>query len=290
MKQIKKIITIIFLSIFLSGCGSLSAPDISTVGIHPDTIIKTNVTNPSLDVNIQDQTTATVILPLVQLLESTNLSIVTIINEHILTVDNSTNFGIGQHIRIINSEEDRFYAGFIIDINLNVITVDSPLDFNFSIGSEVTVSNPNMNVDGSVTPVIFTLRTGNLSIPSRVDITRIIIACESDSSVDLNKFCDLPALTNGIVFRKRNGIIDNIFNIKSNSDLANIAYDWTPYSASNPAQGVDGFISRLTFGGQNKIGVVLRIESDGNLVIWIQDDLTDLIRLSIVAEGHIVQD
>jgi hypothetical protein len=47
MKKITKLITIILMSILLSGCGSLSAPDISTIGIHPDTIsnltVKTNL-------------------------------------------------------------------------------------------------------------------------------------------------------------------------------------------------------------------------------------------------------
>ena len=143
-----------------------------------------------------------------------------------------------------------------------------------------------MAVNGSVTPVVFKHRLGTPSTPSETDITRMIITCTATSTIDLSKFGDLPALIRGIVFRKVNGSKENIFNAKTNADIANIMYDFTVYDSSNPAQGLDGFTARLTFAGQSKLGVSLRVAQDENLEMLIQDDLTGLDSLSVILEGH----
>ena len=114
------------------------------------------------------------------------------------------------------------------------------------------------------------------------------MTCIATSPVDLSLFGDIPALDRGVVFRTVDGVKRNIFNIKTNQDLASILYDWTPYTGANPSQGVDGFTSRLTFGGQSKVGVVLRVGQDDNLEIIIQDDLTGLTSLFVILEGHSV--
>lgn len=244
----------------------------------------------SMDVNVQDQTTAPLILPLVQQLGLASLTVDAVIGEYTVTVDDVTDATVGDHFRIINSEADRYYWGTILAINALVITLDTPIDFVYLSGSEVTYSNLNMAVDGSVTPVHFHLRTGSPSIPSSVDITRMIMVCEASSSVDLNKFGDLPALTRGIIFRLKNGTVHNIFNVKANRGLVGISYDWTPFDATHPVQGINGFSWRLTFGGQHKVGVVLRVEQDGQLGIMVQDDLTGLVSLVCVVEGHVVDE
>ena len=205
---------------------------------------------PVQDVNIQDQTSATLILPLVQELAVDTLDGDVVIDEYTMDVVSVTGFAVGQHVRIINSAADRYYWGKILDITDTTVTVDTPFDFVYVSGSEVTVSNTNLAVDGSVTPVKFILRTGSPSIPSSVDITRMIMVCETTDPVDLNKFGDQDMLTNGIVFRKLNGDIHNVWNIKSNRDLIGLAFDWTAYEATKPSQGINGFSWRMTFGGQ----------------------------------------
>jgi len=242
-----------------------------------------------VDVKIQDQTTPMIILPVVLENTRTTLAVEAVQNDNTITVVDSTGFVVGHHLRIVDPSSDRFYYGTILDININVITLDTPLDFEYVLGSQVVDAITNMAVDGSVTPVVFKHRLGVPSTPSDTDITRIIISCEADSPIDLNKFGDLPILTNGLVFRKTNLSNENIFNVKSNSDIANITYDFTVYAASNPAQGIDGFVTRLTFAGQNKLGVAIRIGQDDNLEVIVQDDLTGLVRLTMIAEGHKVE-
>lgn len=250
----------------------------------------TNITNSSIDVNIQDQSTDTVILPLAQTLGTTTLASGAVEESYDISVVSATGITVGDHIRIFEALSDLYYYGTVLSIVSTTITLDTPLDYAYSIGSEVTINNINMAVDGSVTPVHFHLRTGTPSIPSEIDITRMIMVCQCDTAVDLNKFGDLPPLERGLLFRQeKGGILRNIFNIKSNAGLVGLAYDWSPYTTSNPAQGVHGFGMRLTFGSPGKIGVVIRVEQDGQLGLIVQDDLTDLVSLFCVVEGHVVE-
>lgn len=245
-----------------------------------------------VDVAIQDQASATIILPLVRAVGTTTLASTAVRNTYTFTVTSTAGMLAGQHVRIINALADRYYAGTILSIAGSVITVDNAIDYAYLAGSEVTISYINMNVNGATTPVAYKLRTGVPSIPSAIDVTRIIMVCESSSAVDLNKFGSITKLTRGILFRKTlgdNAVIYNVFNAKSNRDLAGIGYDWTPYEATHPTQGINGFSWRLTFNGQEKLGVVLRVEQFGNLEMLVQDDLTGLTSLAVTVEGHVVQ-
>jgi len=238
---------------------------------------------------VADQTTPTIILPMVEFKQATTLASPTTLFGYDVTLTDPTGFTAGQCLRIIDPTINKFYCSRIVSILGSVATLDTQIDDVYSAGSQVITGNGNMAVDGSVTPVIFKLRLGSPSTQQIVDITRIIIQCTASSAVDLNKFGDLPALTRGVSMRRVNGDVVNIFNVKSNLDITGLAYDFTVYTASNPAQAVNGFASRLTFAGQNKLGVALRVTPDGNLEILVQDDLTGLIQLRIVAEGHVVQ-
>jgi hypothetical protein len=55
------------------------------------------------------------------------------------------------------------------------------------------------------------------------------------------------------------------------------------------AQGQFGTGARITFGGQSKHGVVIRLSELDALQFIVQDNLTGLTSLKIVAEGHEVQ-
>lgn len=230
--------------------------------------------------------TPTVILPMVRLVGTTNLSSSALIDEYTISISDNTGMVIGQHVRIIDPDSDRFYFGGIVNINGLTITLDTPIDFNYASGSEVTFSDVNMNVDGSITPVKFKHRTGIPSVPRITHITRIIITGITTTPVDLSKFGNLNALTNGLVFRAVNGETNNIFNVKTNADLENITLDWKPYSATNPAQGIDGFSARLTFSGAEKLDTTLRVGQFDNLEMIIQDDLTGLTSLTVFLEGY----
>lgn len=244
-----------------------------------------------VDVSVQDQSTDTLILPMVQVLANTVLSAQAVQDTHTLVVASATSAIVGRHVRVFNLTTDKYYFGNIVAVNGLTLTMDNAIDFAYPVGSQVTIGNTNMNVNGSVTPVHFHLRTGQPSIPSKIDVTRMILVATCSSAVDLNKFGNLTRLTRGILFRQyKDGVVRNIFGAHSNGELAALAYDFSVYSASNPSQGINGFAWRLTFSGQEKLGVTLRVEQTGQLGILVQDDLTGLTSLTCMIEGHVVQD
>jgi hypothetical protein len=148
-----------------------------------------------------------------------------------------------------------------------------------------------MNVSGTLAaPEIFSLRAAEPpgGIDVTIDITRIILHGECTATPTLGEFGDLNKLTNGLVFRRTDGTNQNIFNVKSNLDLAGIAYDFEIYDASVSSQGLNGFTCRLTFAGQNKMGVAIRIGKNEDIEMLVQDNLTGLVSFQVTVEGHVV--
>lgn len=254
-----------------------------------------NQISDGLDVNIQDQTSPTLIVPLNRVEQTTTVATLGVLNASTIVVTDATGFSDGKFIVIASVDDNRYYTGYQVGAaSGTTITLDTPLDFPYPVGAQITTGITDMVVDGSSASQVFSLRASDPGLPLEVDVTRIIITCTCDSAVSLAKFANITALTKGIVLRRTDGTYNNIFNIKSNGDLANIAYDWTPYRATAPEQNVDGFVCRLTFGGQSKIGVVIRVGEDEDLEAVIQDDMTtgspDILTLQIIAEGHVVVD
>lgn len=244
----------------------------------------------NMRVVIGDQYSPTVILPMAQKVGDTTTTTATVAGGYTVDVTSTAGMSVGQIFRLIDVDAQRFYDGYIVTIAVNTITVNTQFDYDFPIGSTVTFGTDDMAVDGSVTPQVFQLRLGTPRIIRTVDCTRMIFSCVTPDLVDLSKFAHLPPLTRGLLFRKCSPTDGdtNIYTVRTNAELLNIMYDWTPFAKTNPAQGVDGFGGRLTFAGQNKLGVALRTLTDENLEMVVQDDLSDITSLRVVLEGHFV--
>lgn len=251
-----------------------------------------NEPNSCFDVCVQDQHTPVVIANFTSLDAETTNTVSTAIDDTTITLDDVTGFVAGNVVSIFNPDAIRF--SFMKQLGApvgNVITVDTPLDFAYPIGSFATSGSDNLAVDGSVTPQIFALRNTTERTPITIDGTRMIFTCLTVDPVDLSKFGDIVGgLTNGIVLRTVNGVFSNIFNAKSNAELSNLMFNFEIVASSNPAQGQDGFIGRLTFAGQNRVGVTIRIAENDDLQLIVQDDLSSLIEFKIKIEGHVVED
>ena len=178
---------------------------------------------------------------------------------------------------------DIFFAK-ILSISTNTLTIDRPIDKIFATGTTLFWSiNPGLNVDGSTTREIFIIH--NIS-STPIDITRLIFSMTDTAAMDDGLFGGQPVLTRGVVLRKKfaDGSFLNYWNAKTNGRLSELMFDLT-YSDKAPA-GVNGLSARLTFGGQNKLGVVIRLHEGDELQMLIQDDLTGLTTFKITAEGH----
>jgi hypothetical protein len=245
----------------------------------------------SVDAALQDQTTDAIIEEMNLTTNQTTLSANAAVDDYTITLTDTTGAVDGKHIILFHPASERFTSFYQIGAPAgNVITLDRPVDFAYPAGTFIDIGVTNMNVDGSVTPVVFGLRgTGTPEgVDIAVDVTRIMIGMKCDTAVDLSKFGDLARLTRGITIRKVDGRYKNLFNAKSNGELSTLAYDWTPFAATNPQQGQDGFVMRLTFASQGKMGVVVRLEQGEDIQCIIQDDLRLIDRFGIICEGSIV--
>ena len=243
--------------------------------------------NNALPVNIQDQTTE-----IVDLYFNQNLDAVTLASNRSID-DTSFDLVAGHGASVGNTlclvEAGRYTQTTILSVVTNTITVDTPLDFAYTTAATCHLGEHDLSTTaGSLaTPQIYSIQP-----PPTVewDIVRIMIHIEDGTVMDSAKFGGITRLTNGVVLRVKNGIYKNIFNVKSNGEISERAYD-IEYDPKAPA-GVYGFRCRRTFGGQSKNGVVIRLDGDADdaLQVLVQDDVTGLTHFHIIAQEHVVTD
>lgn len=192
-------------------------------------------------------------------------------------------------------EGSLFYQGQILSVAAAGsdwdLTLDSPLDAAFSTSAGIEERDENMAVDGSVTPVTFSLSPGKLADGQEWDITRMALGFTGGAAGDDGKFGCYAAVTNGMVFRYRDGITKNLFNAKENSQLALHTGGDVSYQTRSGGGGTYGVRVRRTFSGVEKNGSTIRLNSttDDALEVIVQDDLTAHTIIAGVAQGHVVE-
>jgi hypothetical protein len=245
---------------------------------------------------IQDQTTGVLDVPFLNQLSTPTLALdtvadgtnrdITLTAGHGLTVAD-----IGDIVELADTTNGSFFMqAEITGVAGDVITLDSPINRVYTTAASlVAVSDDDMNVDGSVTPVVFSVLPFSIQ---KGDMVRIIAEIRDNSPMDFETFGGITALTNGCVVRINNGdgTYRNLYNFKSNGDIIEMAFDHDFFL--NNGGNIRGFTSRLTWGGQSKHGVVIRLDGalGEALEFVIQDDLTGLTRMHWTAQGSEVQD
>jgi hypothetical protein len=187
-------------------------------------------------------------------------------------------------------EGARVYQALITNVALNTIDVDTPIDFAFTAaGASVEIADHDLLQNGSVTPVIANLGPQGTS---KWKITRVMFHIESSTAQDTSLFGADAALTKGCVLRVKNGETYNIFNVKSNGEFAERAYD-VEYDLKAPA-GSFGFRCRRTFGSDGKNGTTITLDPATNdeIQLIIQDNLTggNNDHFHAVIQGTIVEE
>lgn len=250
--------------------------------------------NGSMPVTLQDQHTPVVINPFSTLEQQTTTTTPSVKNTYEITVASNTGIVAEKQLTIFNPTSVRFSIFRVVSLLGNVVTVNSPIDFDYPSGSFVDIAEREMSVDGSVTPVVYGIRNNAGAMPPpglelSMDVTRLIITCLTATSPELDQFGNIAALTRGLVVRKRDGDIFNVFNVRTNGEIAGIMYDYSQIAGGFFGSAQPGFIARITWAGQEKMGVVQRLEINEDLEVIIQDDLTGIQSLRIVAEGSLVE-
>jgi len=242
-----------------------------------------------VDANVQDQTTRPIDIMVNQILDisSYGLAVTPTINTYTITLNTTTGLSPGDKIAFLEQNGmPQIYFAYIKSISVNTITLNRPIPFNFST-NETTIFtfNNQLNVDGSITPQVFTLTN---VFDQSFDIVRFNFKCTDDVEMHDGLFCGVDILENGIELRKwsNDGYYINYFNIRNNAKWGLLAFDVAYTDKGKPPDDTYGFGSRLTYGGQSKHGVVIRIEPGERIELVVQDDLTDIGGASLMVEGH----
>ncbi len=244
--------------------------------------------NGGVPVNIQDQHSRALDLYFIQSQNQTVLSASTSIEAKTITVSDTSGFVAGNCVGIFAGSNSFFFATQLGAPSGNTIFLDTPIDQVYPDGSTVITALRNMNVDGSSVTQIFQIGPIGMVAGIEIDITRFCGYIQSTTAMDDGKFGDLPALTNGIVLRQNNGTIQNLWNAKTNGDLALISAGDVNYTEKPPAGTSHGLRFRNSYGGQEKHGVTIRLEPGDIVELLIQDDLSGLEVFNKMAQGHFV--
>ena len=283
-----RVIIKVFLIVLLFGIGIAVAEVVNLKKGLEDIELESNGGVP---VNIQDQTTRPFDIQVNQILSiAYSIAVSPTMNTNIVILNTTSGLSIGDKIAFLEQNGmPHIYFGFIVAISGNNITMNSPVPFNFTpLVSTVFTFDNQLNVDGSTTPIVFSLV--NL-FDEQIDITRVIFKCTDDVEMHDGLFCGINQLTNGIEFRKytNHGYYINYFNIRNNAKWGLLAYDVQYTDTGKPPSDVFGFGSRLTYAGQNKHGVTIRLDPGERIELLVQDDLTGISGASLMVEGHFVQ-
>ena len=175
-----------------------------------------------------------------------------------------------------------FTQSVVIGVVGDDIEIDDIIGDIYETGIDFNRSSSDMRVDGSTTPVVFTIKPD----PGQAgDITAIKWAVQSTSSMDFSTFGSAPSLRVGMLLRVKrpDGMFINVFNFKSNGAL--VIRGFEHYFQQKVGGGLHSFICEVGFNGQEQRGVVVRV--DGNLgeelQLVIQDDLSALSQSLIQA-------
>ncbi len=201
-----------------------------------------------------------------------------------LVVTDASNLTIGDYIVI--KEEYRSYQAEIIGISTNTLTMDIPVEYEFSTDSIIESRSIYLNVDGSVTPVIASIKPPE---GTQIDINMISMGMLDSKDMDDAIFGGITELTRGIVLRKHcPAEIRNIFNAKTNGQLA--LRTRLEYTSKAPA-GFYGLRASKYMNGPEGNGVAVRLNGNNqeSLKLIIQDDLTTMENFTATVRGHIVE-
>ena len=244
----------------------------------------------AVPVILKDHTTDILTVPFLKERTSVTLAVDTIIDDRDITLEAGHSAVVGEIVELAKFGTDVFMQSAITAVNVNVITLDQPVNNVYLTTDTAIVSSNALNVDGSITPQIFSILPGPTQ---RGHITRIIIEMRGTLDMSFSTFGSIaPALTNGCVLRikRADGTFTNLFNFKSNGDFIEQSYDHTFFP--NNGQGIRGFTARLTWAGQGKHGSAIPLDGalGEELQVVIQDPLNvvAMARLHLIGQGHTV--
>lgn len=247
----------------------------------------------TIDVAIQDQHTPIVCLRFTKDIQALTVFQPVAVGSSTIIVDAAISPVADNVINILDSThiDQALIVSVTAENGHYTVVIDTPLSSPLTVNSVVTEGSYHMEVNGSVTPVVFSVSMDSRLSSIAFDITQILLLVLDASTMDDSLFGGIPALTKGVVFRKvENGNTFNICNIKSNGEF-NSTFGNANYHTKAPS-GSYGLSTVLTMQTLAGVGVVSRLTTTptSTLEILIQDDLMGLSHFHAKATGHVVLD
>lgn len=203
------------------------------------------------------------------------------IGDEVINVVSSTGVAVGHAITFY--EGLNMFQSLVTATTATSVTLASPIDFEYTEDALIEAGIWSMNVDGSVTPQIFSIKA-----PPDASICIHTINCSmlDSSDMDDGRFGGIAALSNGILFRFLNGGTKNLAVIVNNIGFWEIGFV-TEYSPKAPA-GQYGFKARREVPNINGVTVPLKFGGESKFQIHVRDDQTALDLFACVINGHMV--
>jgi len=168
--------------------------------------------------------------------------------------------------------------------NRYTVTINVPLDYNYTSAGACAILNVNFNRDGTLgSPIVHQVGP---KAGTKWHINRIMITMVLGTAGDDGKFGNLTALANGMYFRKEaNGDSKNYFLAKDNSDIRLEGYD-VDYPPRSGGGGDFGMAARIS---NDKSGVSIELDGDFSEVYKIvnRDLLSGINKFRIKIQGHV---
>ena len=133
------------------------------------------------------------------------------VGDEVINVDDTATV-VGGHA-ITMYEGHTMFQSLVTAKTAGTISIAAPVDYAYTVGALVETGLWSMNVDGSTTPQIFSIKS-----PPEADICVHSINCSmlDASDMDDGRFGGMAALTNGALFRFIDGIEKNLAVVVNN--------------------------------------------------------------------------
>ncbi len=241
---------------------------------------RTYPANPAT-VELQDLTNEIIDLKMVRSTGDITLAVAGVLGAGTVTLE--AGHGVTNGDIICLKSGPRFYQGIVTNVSTNIITLTAPLDYAFPITSTGQKASAQLAVNGSVTPVVFSLAPAT---ESGWHVTGIMFELTDATAMDDTLFGGVTALTKGVVVRKKDGTYKNLFTLRSNADFQ-VTCQTTSY-ADKAGAGSYGFRAYKDFSIQHGVVVSLDGATADELEIIVQDDLTGLTNFRVNLVGHVM--
>jgi hypothetical protein len=182
-------------------------------------------------------------------------------------------------------EGNIFYQGEILTSVVNGpdwdITLGTPLDGVFTVAANATEGDPELAVNGNVTPVEYQVLTTGLAAGANWHAEKMVAEITDATAMDDSTFGAIAGLAKGLLGRVKNPITKNLFNVQSNGAWALETFVIS-YSDKAPA-GFYGFIARKAY---EHADLILNASTNDKISMIVRDDLTGLTSFKMKVIGH----